>query len=80
MTLPEFGWKLCVTAAFSYVVCITAVISMLFVGDRLGLAIPLAIIVILSEYLAVLGAIIAIVGHFLNWHRRRRIRTRHDSN
>jgi hypothetical protein len=70
MSLAEFGWKLCATAAFCAVASYLAGVSMLFLPGWWGLGQPVAIVFVASPYLVVLGFFLAIIGHVLNWQRR----------
>jgi hypothetical protein len=68
MSLPEFAWKLCATAAFCFVVSYLATVSMFFVPDTFRVR-NFFVIAYVSFIVALAGALLAIVGHA--WNRWR---------
>jgi hypothetical protein len=69
MSLPEFAWKLCATAAFCFVVSYLATVSMFFVPDTFRVRNFFVIAYVVSFIVALAGALLAIVGHA--WNRWR---------
>lgn len=71
MSLAEFGWKLCATTAFCFVVAFILSVSMVFVPDTLGLQKPVAIVFFVSRFVVPAAAVLAIAGHVWKYWRSR---------